>query len=171
MDDRLKQIRDLSARLQVKDMQLKQAVALAGRAAEDLKKYRDLTVNLDGLRQILFHQRNQHKAQCKDEGCEWDLGTLAFLAHSMGMKAPTIRMDKLRAMIGQYDSQHSKQVKGHVHEFPKGVTDAGRSVQPDTEGPTKGLPVDDAANVQGPRPDSETTRRLPDKPGSTPISE
>lgn len=164
-------VAQLAQALAKKTVQLEQAVKLAGKAAEDLKKYRDLTGNLQGLRDILAHQRKHHHDHCKDEGCQWDLGTLAYLAHSMGMTSTSMDLNVLMAMVDQYEAQHAQQDKGGtVHDFKKGVADAGRSI-PEAERPQKGLPVDDAANVSRPRPDGETTRRRPDVEGSAPKPE
>jgi hypothetical protein len=209
MDQRDTTILQLRASITEKDRQLKAAVDLAGKAADDLRKYRDLTVKMEGLRDVLFHQRKTHAEGCPDhaKGCQWDLGVLAFLASSMGITAKNFAHKLMIGMLVQYDAAIRKAqgkpvepmgpvlsliaqpsvsgdvpvigrtqkpigTKAEVHVFKKGATDAGRPVQPATEGAAPPVPESPAgADAQGSGSHGQTTRRRPDVEGGAPKQE
>ena len=105
-------IRQLAEHLARKEAQLAKSMEINRRAAEDLQKYMVLTSTEQGARDVALNVRRVHLSSCKDKGCQWELGFVAWLAHSFGMNAGEIPLSTLKVMMQQYEAKSKAETRG-----------------------------------------------------------
>lgn len=104
--DKGAKIRELSEMLATKTAQLAKVMRVAEAAAGDLQKYLVLTTTDKGARDVVLNVRRLHHAKCPDtgKGCDYDLGFISWIAISFGMKAGSVDLQKLKAMMQQHEA-------------------------------------------------------------------